>query len=189
MFDIASDLSPDPNRDGMPTMGFLDHLEELRRRLVYSIIAVAIGFVACWWKVERIYDIMQRPIMNVLRANGLSEKLVYLNPTEPFNLYLKIAALAGLFLTSPYRAVSGLDVHLSRPLPQREALRRSFHDLDHRAVHGRRILWLQSRLPPSPGLPGTLWPPVPANDHGRANTLLYFSASFSAWGLSSRCRS
>ena len=35
-------------------------------------------------------------------ANGLSEKLVYLNPTEPFNLYLKIAALAGLFLTSPF---------------------------------------------------------------------------------------
>ena len=32
----------------------------------------------------------------------MSEKLVYLNPTEPFNLYLKIAALAGLFLTSPF---------------------------------------------------------------------------------------
>jgi sec-independent protein translocase protein TatC len=52
--------------------------------------------------VEWIYDIMQRPIMNVLRANGMSEKLVYLNPTEPFNLYLKIAALAGLFVTSPF---------------------------------------------------------------------------------------
>src|ERR1700732_5352027 len=45
---------------------------------------------------------MQRPIMSALKANGLSEKLVYLNPVEPFNLYLKIAALAGLFLTSPF---------------------------------------------------------------------------------------
>ena len=45
---------------------------------------------------------MQRPIMDALRNNGLSEKLVYLNPTEPFNLYLKIAALVGLFLTSPF---------------------------------------------------------------------------------------
>ena len=45
---------------------------------------------------------MQRPIMDALRNNGMSEKLVYLNPTEPFNLYLKIAALAGLFLTSPF---------------------------------------------------------------------------------------
>jgi sec-independent protein translocase protein TatC len=86
----------------LPAMGFLDHLEELRRRIVYSIAAVAVGFFACWWKVERIYGVMQRPIMDALRANGMSEKLVYLNPTEPFNLYLKVAALAGLFLTSPF---------------------------------------------------------------------------------------
>jgi sec-independent protein translocase protein TatC len=103
MFDTATEFAGDePKRDPMPTMGFLDHLEELRRRLVYSIAAVAVGFFACWWKVERIYEVMQRPIMNALKANGMSEKLVYLNPTEPFNLYLKIAALAGLFLTSPF---------------------------------------------------------------------------------------
>ena len=95
-------LRNDPKRDSMPTMGFLDHLEELRTRLVYSIAAVAVGFFACWWKVETIYDVMQRPIMKALKDNGMSERLVYLNPTEPFNLYLKIAALAGLFLTSPF---------------------------------------------------------------------------------------
>jgi sec-independent protein translocase protein TatC len=88
--------------DALPAMGFLDHLEELRRRIVYSIISVAVGFGICWWKVERIYDVIQRPIMNALKANGMAEKLVYLNPTEPFNLYLKVAALAGLFLTSPF---------------------------------------------------------------------------------------
>jgi sec-independent protein translocase protein TatC len=92
----------DSEKEPMPTMGFLDHLEELRKRLVYSIISVGVGFGICWWRVERIYDVMQRPIMQALRNNGLSEKLVYLNPTEPFNLYLKIAALAGLFLTSPF---------------------------------------------------------------------------------------
>ncbi len=103
MFETANEGSSDPQkREAMPTMGFLDHLEELRSRLVYSIAAVAVGFFACWWKVEVIYEIMQRPIMNALKANGMSEKLVYLNPTEPFNLYLKIAALAGLFLTSPF---------------------------------------------------------------------------------------
>jgi sec-independent protein translocase protein TatC len=98
----AAGSSGDNEKDPMPTMGFLDHLEELRRRIVYSIAAVAVGFFACWWKVERIYEVMQRPIMDALKANGLAEKLVYLNPTEPFNLYLKIAALAGLFLTSPF---------------------------------------------------------------------------------------
>src|SRR5437660_9309398 len=98
----AAPSSGDSEKEPMPTMGFLDHLEELRRRLVYSIAAVAVGFFACWWKVERIYDVLQRPILVVLKANGLSQQLVYLNPTEPFNLYLKIAALAGLFLTSPF---------------------------------------------------------------------------------------
>src|ERR1700689_4412200 len=88
--------------ESLPAMGFLDHLEELRKRIVYSIIAVAVGFCACWWKVEAIYEVMQRPIMKALKDNGMAEKLVYLNPTEPFNLYLKIAALAGLFLTSPF---------------------------------------------------------------------------------------
>ncbi len=88
--------------ESMPTMGFLDHLEELRKRIIHSIIAVAIGCAACWGYRERIYGVMQKPIIDALRANGLDEKLVYLNPTEPFNLYLKIAALAGLFLTSPY---------------------------------------------------------------------------------------
>src|ERR1700692_83042 len=98
----AATASGDSEKEPMPTMGFLDHLEELRKRLVSSIAAVAVGFFACWWKVESIYQIMQRPIMKALKDNGMSEKLVYLNPTEPFNLYLKIAALAGLFLTSPF---------------------------------------------------------------------------------------
>jgi len=83
-------------------MGFLEHLEELRRRIIYTIIAVAVGFFVCWGYADRIYDIMQRPIMVALKNNGMSEKLVYLNPTEPFNMYLKVAALAGLFLTSPF---------------------------------------------------------------------------------------
>ncbi len=101
-FSGAGGEGGDGDKESMPTMGFLDHLEELRRRIVYSIISVAVGFGICWWKVEKIYDIMQRPIMDALKANGMAEKLVYLNPTEPFNLYLKIAALAGLFLTSPF---------------------------------------------------------------------------------------
>src|SRR5579871_2341101 len=88
--------------DDLPAMGFLDHLEELRRRLVYSIIAVAVGFFACWAYAERIYDIVQRPVIDALKHNGVSEKLTFLSPTEPFNLYLKTALLAGLFLSSPF---------------------------------------------------------------------------------------
>jgi sec-independent protein translocase protein TatC len=90
------------DKDQMPIMGFLEHLEELRKRIVYSIIAVAIGFFACWGYAENIYEVMQRPIMEALAHNGLSAKLVYLNPTEPFNLYIKVGAMAGLFVASPF---------------------------------------------------------------------------------------
>jgi sec-independent protein translocase protein TatC len=103
MFEAAAaSVSGDPEKEQMPTMGFLDHLEELRKRIVYSIIAVGVGTGLSWGYRERIYAVMQKPIMDALRNHGLAEKLVYLNPTDPFNLYLKIAILAGLFLTSPF---------------------------------------------------------------------------------------
>ena len=89
-------------KESMPTMGFLDHLEELRKRIVYSIAFVAVGFFVCWWKVRRSTTTCSAPSWTRRERSGLAEKLVYLNPTEPFNLYLKIAALAGLFLTSPF---------------------------------------------------------------------------------------
>lgn len=103
MPEMAADLPAHGDDKGdMPAMGFLEHLEELRRRVIYSLIAVGVGFFACWGYAEKIYGVMQRPIMDALQHNGLSEKLVYLNPTEPFNMYLKVAFLAGLFLTSPF---------------------------------------------------------------------------------------
>jgi sec-independent protein translocase protein TatC len=103
MPEMAGDLPSQGNdEEQMPAMGFLEHLEELRRRIIYSLIAVAIGFVFCWSFAEKIYGIMQQPIMEALQRNGLSQKLVYLNPTEPFNMYLKVAFLAGLFVTSPF---------------------------------------------------------------------------------------
>jgi sec-independent protein translocase protein TatC len=100
---MAADLpAQGDNNEQMPAMGFLEHLEELRRRIIYSLLGVAVGFVACWSYAEKIYGIMQQPIMEALQRNGLSQKLVYLNPTEPFNMYLKVAFLAGLFVTSPF---------------------------------------------------------------------------------------
>ncbi len=83
-------------------MSFLEHLEELRRRIIYSLVAVGVGFLLCWGYAEKIFGLMQRPIVETLRRHGLDDKLVYLSPTEPFNLYLKIGFLAALFVVSPF---------------------------------------------------------------------------------------
>src|ERR1700751_2089044 len=103
MPEMAAELpSQGNNKDEMPAMGFLEHLEELRRRIIYSIIAVVIGFFACWAYAERIYEVVQAPIMTALKNNGLAQKLVYLTPTDGFNLYLKTAFVAGIFVASPF---------------------------------------------------------------------------------------
>jgi sec-independent protein translocase protein TatC len=89
-------------KDEMASMSFLEHLEELRRRIIYSLAGVGIAFFACFYYADRIFGLMQRPIMEALQRNHMPEKLVYLNPTEPFNMYLKIGLLAGLFVASPF---------------------------------------------------------------------------------------
>jgi sec-independent protein translocase protein TatC len=89
-------------RDPMPAMGFLDHLEELRRRLVYSIIALVVGFFGCWFAAPKLVAFMQAPIIKVLHDNHQTEMLVYQHPVDPFNLYVKVAGVAGLFVVSPF---------------------------------------------------------------------------------------
>src|ERR1700688_3230059 len=93
MADAASFvLTQDPQ-----SMPLLAHLEELRKRIVFSVIGVLGGFIVCWSYADRIFGLMQQPIILALRHHGLGGGLVYLNPTDPFNLYLEVAFVAGLF--------------------------------------------------------------------------------------------
>ena len=86
----------------MTGMSFLEHLEELRRRIIHSFLYVAGGFGVCWWFHEQIFAMMQKPIMQALHNHHMEQKLVYLNPTDAFNMYLKVAFLAGIFVASPF---------------------------------------------------------------------------------------
>lgn len=84
------------------SMPLLAHLEELRKRIIFAILGILIGFVSCWSFADRIFGLMQEPIVQALRHHGIAGGLVYLNPTEPFNLYLYVALVGGLFVASPF---------------------------------------------------------------------------------------
>jgi len=86
----------------MAAMSFLEHLEELRKRVIWSFVGVVIAFFVCWNYHEFVYGFMQAPIIQALKNNHMDQKLVYLNPTEPFNMYLKVSFIAALFVASPW---------------------------------------------------------------------------------------
>ena len=80
-------------------MSFLEHLEELRKRLMISIVAILGGFLLCWYYAERIFGYIERPLVQFLPPGD--KQLAYTRLTEPFFLYMKVAFFAGIFIASP----------------------------------------------------------------------------------------
>jgi sec-independent protein translocase protein TatC len=89
------------SRAELPGMSLLEHLEELRRRIIFSALSIFGCFCIAYWYHEQIYDFMQRPIMFALKNHHLDTQLVYTNPTDGFNMYLKMGLIGGIFLASP----------------------------------------------------------------------------------------
>lgn len=79
-------------------MGFFQHLEELRKRLIYSILAILAGFLAAWAWAPEMFDFLARPLRDVLPAG---QNLAYTTLTEPFMMYFRVALLAGILAASP----------------------------------------------------------------------------------------
>jgi sec-independent protein translocase protein TatC len=98
MADLDASVLSLPSR----SMPLLAHLEELRKRLIFSVLGILVGFISCWSFADRIFGLIQQPIISALRNHGIAGGLVYLNPTEPFNLYLYVALVGGLFVASPF---------------------------------------------------------------------------------------
>jgi len=78
-------------------MSFLEHLGELRERLFKSLLAITILFFLAWSQSGRLLRILLQPIIPFLHG----QKPVFLEITEPFVLYMKVAFLAALFAASP----------------------------------------------------------------------------------------
>lgn len=85
--------------EGGRSMTLLDHLSELRVRLVRCLIALTVGFFACYSFAEQLFNYLMIPLTRALPAGG---KLIYTALPEAFFVYMQVALVAGAFLASPY---------------------------------------------------------------------------------------
>jgi len=85
-------------------MPLLDHLIELRNRLMYSVIAIFLGFVFCYLFSEEIYRFLMQPLADIYEGQT-GRRMIYTGLAEAFFTYLKVAFFAGLFLTFPFVAI------------------------------------------------------------------------------------
>lgn len=101
-------MSPQPYRRDVQTpddganearMGFLEHLDELRTRLIRSCIAIGIGMAVAFAFYDRLADIVLDPIMRTLPPGSA---LVFIRPGEGFSFYLNISLVGGFLLAAPF---------------------------------------------------------------------------------------
>jgi len=91
-------VSDDPDDYKMP---LIEHLIELRRRLIISFIGFGVAFVICWHFAEPIYDFLAQPLAHAMAARGQAVRMVYTALTEKFFTNMKLSAFAAAFLCFP----------------------------------------------------------------------------------------
>lgn len=81
-------------------MPILEHLRELRSRVIVSVRALLVGVLGSYVFAKDIFDFLAKPMQDALAATG-SGSLAVMQATEGFMVQMKVAAMAGLFLASP----------------------------------------------------------------------------------------
>src|SRR5262249_61274067 len=92
---------PGPAPEGeeeLARMGFFEHLEEFRKRLIVSLIAIFVAFLVCWNWAPQIFEFLAAPVRKVLPPG---QNLSYTTLTEPFLMYFRVALLAAVIAASP----------------------------------------------------------------------------------------
>lgn len=79
-------------------MSLMDHLRELRQRILYSLVAAFVAFLVCWYFVEPVFNFLTRPLLDVLPEGSTA---MYTTLPEAFFTRMYIAFILGLFVASP----------------------------------------------------------------------------------------
>jgi sec-independent protein translocase protein TatC len=82
-------------------MPLLDHLVELRSRLLKSVIALVLAFLVCFFFAEPIYAFLTEPLAAILRERREDPRMIFTALTEVFFTYVKVAFFAAAFVTCP----------------------------------------------------------------------------------------
>ena len=88
----------DDEQPGEGRMTFLEHLDELRKRITHAVGGLLVGFIVAFAFINRIFDFVYQRLAVVVPSG----KLIYTEAPEMFMLWIKIAALTGVLIASPY---------------------------------------------------------------------------------------
>jgi sec-independent protein translocase protein TatC len=80
----------------LPGMSLMEHLGELRRRIVHSVIYLILGFAVAGIFYKQLVAFIQAPL------NHIGKSLVFTHPMDPLNLDLEVSLVAGAILASPF---------------------------------------------------------------------------------------
>jgi sec-independent protein translocase protein TatC len=86
-------------------MPLVDHLIELRRRLLYCFFGLIALFIVCYYFSAEIYGVLVRPLADILEQKGGERRMIFTQLTEAFLTYVKVAFFAAMFLGFPLIAV------------------------------------------------------------------------------------
>lgn len=89
------------NDEKINQASFVEHLVELRSRLVKSFIYLFIFFIICYFFSENIYRFLVEPYANVVKDDDVNRRLIFTALHETFITYLKVAFFTAIFITSP----------------------------------------------------------------------------------------
>src|SRR3954462_8433120 len=88
----------DDEADSEAKMSFLEHLDELRKRIIYAAVSIFVGFLIAFIFIQQLFDFVMKPLQAGLPAG---QHLIYTEPTEAFVLYLTIAGITGAVIALP----------------------------------------------------------------------------------------
>ena len=83
-------------RAELPGMSLMEHLDELRKRIVRSAIYLFAGFIAAWFFHDQLFALVQAPLTH------MGKTLVFTHPMDPLNIYMQVSLIGGAILASPF---------------------------------------------------------------------------------------